>query len=131
MEIIQKLEGLNEIESDTMPTWENIQEKWNEINKVYSKLESEAKQINIASVLRDVLQGAVLLVLVLRTDLRLRGILGLAWNLIFPSFRVRDYIAGHKSSLLAGSGILLTVSLFFSLWDLFPPSCIESMLLLQ
>ena len=81
MEINQKLEDLSEIQGDATPTWENIQEKSNEINKVYTKLESEdflAKQIKIVAVLGDILQGAVLLVLVLRTDLRLRGILGLA-----------------------------------------------------
>lgn len=37
------------------------------------------------------------------------------WNLVSPSFRVRDYISGHKSSLLSPAGILLTFSLFFSL----------------
>ena len=42
-------------------------------------------------------------------------ILLIMWNLVSPSFRVRDYIAGHKSSLLSGAGILLTLSLFFSL----------------
>ena len=32
-----------------------------------------------------------------------------------PSFRVRDYIAGHKSSLISGGGVTLALSLFFSL----------------
>ena len=42
-------------------------------------------------------------------------VLLLTWNLISPSFRVRDYIAGHKSSLLSAGGVTLTLSLFFSL----------------
>ena len=43
-------------------------------------------------------------------------ILLITWNMISPSFRMRDYIAGHKSSLFSGAGILLTLSLFFSLF---------------
>ena len=147
-------------EEGSPPTqiWQDIQMKSSCVNRLYNELESldlKEKKIKIAAVLGDIFQGAVLLILLLRTDLRLRGILGFAnlasrmnvdikssdasgeisiklnlifsstdqgllmlvitWNLISPSFRVRDYISGHKSGTLTPSGILLTLSLFFSL----------------
>ena len=51
------------------------------MNRIYNELESldmKEKKIKITSVLGDIVQGAVLLVLLLRSDLRIRGVLGLA-----------------------------------------------------
>ena len=81
LEILQKLEDLERTEGKTANIWEDIQAKSNEVNKVYLKQEREnfsTKKIAVASILGDILQGAILLVLILRTDLRLRGSLGLA-----------------------------------------------------
>ena len=81
LEILQKLEGLKEIEGDTTSTWEDIQVKSHQINTLSTKIERgnfATKKVKVVAVLGDILQGAVLLVLILRTDLRLRGTLGLA-----------------------------------------------------
>ena len=51
------------------------------MNRMYNELESldaKEKKIKITAVLGDIVQGAVLLVLLLRSDLRIRGALGLA-----------------------------------------------------
>ena len=81
LEIIQKLEDLDRTEDNTVSLWEDIQAKSNEVNKVYFKQELEdfaTKRVAVPAALGDIVQGAVLLVLILRTDLRLRGTLGLA-----------------------------------------------------
>ena len=81
LEILQKLEDLERTERKTANIWEDIQAKSNEVNKVYLKQEREnfsTKKIAVASILGDILQGTILLVLILRTELRLRGSLGLA-----------------------------------------------------
>ena len=81
LEIIQKLEDLDRTEDNTVSLWEDIQAKSNEVNKVYFKQELEdfaTKRVAVPAALGDIAQCAVLLVLILRTDLRLRGTLGLA-----------------------------------------------------
>ena len=81
LEIIQKLEDLDRTEDNTVSLWEDIQAKSHEVNKVYFKQELEdfaTKRLAVPAALGDIVQGAVLLVLLLRTDLRLRGTLGLA-----------------------------------------------------
>ena len=58
-----------------------MQIKSDQVNQLYVELERqdcEKKKIKITAVLGDILQGAVFLVLILRTDLRIRGILGLS-----------------------------------------------------
>ena len=47
----------------------------------------------------------------------------MSWNLISPAFCVRNYIAGHKSSLLSAAGVTLTFSLFFSLFMQIAVAC--------
>lgn len=150
--IMKILKDINAKEEGTSYLWKDVQIKSGQVNQLYLKIEKvdfEAKTAKVPAIIGDILQGAVLLVLVLRTDLRIRGILGLSnlaghlnvdnresgvpdsyllvllltWNLISPSFRVRDVIAGHKSSLLSPGGIALTLSLSFSLSMYFGITC--------
>ena len=79
--IIQGLEEILQPERDTIPLWNEVQNQSSYMNRIYNELESldlKEKKIKITSVLGDIVQGAVLLVLLLRSDLRIRGVLGLA-----------------------------------------------------
>ena len=81
---IKIIKGLDEIqkgEIDAMHAWKDIQNQSSNMNRMYNELESldgKEKKIKITAVLGDIVQGAVLLVLLLRSDLRIRGALGLA-----------------------------------------------------
>ena len=79
--IIQGLKKIKKGGTDPVQKWEDIQNQSSHMNRMCIKLESldfEEKKIKITAVLGDIVQGAVLLVLLLRSDLRIRGILGLA-----------------------------------------------------
>ena len=73
---------VDEVQADDKSyLWTDVQEKSSQVNQLYLQLEKEEikeKKIKMTTVLGDILQGAVFLVLILRTDLRIRGILGLS-----------------------------------------------------
>ena len=82
-EIELKLTELNKgaDNRENTSTWEDIVEKSEHINRSELKLEnykSMERELSVISCIRDITQASVLLVLLLRTDLRVRGILGLA-----------------------------------------------------
>ena len=79
--IIQGLKKIKKGGTDPAQKWKDIQNQSSHMNRMCIKLESldfEEKKIKITAVLGDIVQGAVLLVLLLRSDLRIRGILGIA-----------------------------------------------------
>ena len=79
--IVQGIQEIKKGETNTAHAWKDIQNQSSHMNRMYVELENldfKEKRIKIAAVLGDIIQGAVLLVLLLRSDLRTRGILGLA-----------------------------------------------------
>ena len=78
------MRGLSTVVTKYAPlthAWKDIQSQSSNMNRMYNELESlnmKEKKIKVTAVLGDIVQGAVLLVLLLRSDLRIRGALGLA-----------------------------------------------------
>ena len=81
MSIVKTMEDIETERGDTYHLWQDVMIKSAQVNQFSVELERqdcEGKKIKMTAVVGDVLQGAVILVLLLRADLRIRGILGLS-----------------------------------------------------
>merc|ERR1719237_119637 len=128
---------------DEERVWENIADTSDQINQTEAELEKRKQarmRVKICSVLGDIMQASVLAILLLRSDLRVRGalislrkmnIVGgksddggtqgklltvlLTWLLLSPAFRLRKFFQGNKQGGLSPGGLALTLSFFFGL----------------
>ena len=75
------VQGIEKIKNEESSSWTDIKIQSSSLNRMYTEIEIldfKEKKMKISAVLGDIVQGAVLLVLLLRKDLRIRGALGLA-----------------------------------------------------
>ena len=123
------------------PDWDMIvskAERSEEVEREVEKLEKQMRTIRVTNCISDILQAACLSCLILRSDLRTRGIftnktiqtllpnlelvimkLLVLWNLTSSCLRIRSFINGHKQGVLGLAGISLLLSIFLNVFPYF------------
>ena len=123
------------------PDWNLIvskAERSEEAEREVERLEKQKKAIGVSNCISDILQAACLSCLILRPDLRTRGIftnktiqrlfpnlelvimkLLVLWNLTSPCLRIRSFINGHKQGLLGPAGVCLLLSVILNMLPYF------------
>ena len=123
------------------PDWNLIvskAERSEEAEREVERLEKQKKAIGVSNCISDILQAACLSCLILRSDLRTRGIftnktiqtllpnlelvimkLLVLWNLTSSCLRIRSFINGHKQGVLGLAGISLLLSIFLNVFPYF------------
>ena len=116
----------------------SIAERSEEAEKEVENLEKQKKAIGVTSCISDILQAACLSCLILRPDLRCRGLFTnktiqklfpqlellimkalVLVNLTSPCLRIRSFINGHKQGVLGPAGICLLLSVIFNMLPYF------------
>ena len=104
-----------------------------ETQKRAEAVDRKKKKLNVAGSVSDILQASAITTLILRPDLRFRGILAnetlrdifpnlevtlmtllVGWNILAPCLRMRSYMTGHKQGVFGPSGLALLCSIFFN-----------------
>ena len=123
------------------PDWNlivSLGERSEEVEKEVEKLVRQKKAIGVTNCISDVLQAACLSCLILRPDLRTRGLftnktfqklfpklelvvmkLLVLVNLTSPCLRIRSYINGHKQGVFGPAGICLLLSIILNMLPYF------------
>ena len=80
-ENIEKLEGPQEENDEDDKIWENMLDSAQDIQSLNSRIEfygQRKNEIKVSSCIADVVQGTLLMMLLLRRDLRIRALLSLS-----------------------------------------------------
>ena len=104
-----------------------------ETQKRAEAVDRKKKKLNVAGSVSDILQASAITTLILRPDLRFRGILAnetlrdifpnlevtlmtllVVWNILAPCLRMRSYMTGHKQGVFGPAGLALLCSIFFN-----------------
>ena len=123
------------------PDWNlivSLGERSEEVEKEVEKLVRQKKAIGTTNCISDILQAACLSCLILRPDLRTRGLftnktiqklfpklelvimkLLVLVNLTSPCLRIRSFINGHKQGVFGPAGICLLLSIILNMLPYF------------